>query len=261
MRHFTKAAAVLAVVAAGSASSALAVETDTSQIRAVRSTFNADVARTGTAICYSSIAQFNGFGFTGAGGNVVYADDINMNKPAGTRIDSITFSVVSFNTDGSYAGGGTGGVVTADVQIGLFNAGPDGLPNFGAAKAIINVPGIQIGSFSGGFITIDVKDLNIIKKDERMWAAVVYTSVVGPANIDGSPLISNVGQLISGAGPADKGFSEDFFYNGGTGALSFFGGWPAEIYANFGWQFTSIPTPGAMAIFGLAGLAATRRRR
>ena len=75
------------------------------------------------------------------------------------------------------------------------------------------------------------------------------------------PRVLGVGQLIAGDGPAEKGFSEDFFYNGETGGLSFFGGFPANLYANFGWEFRSVPTPGAMAIFGLAGVAATRRRR
>jgi MYXO-CTERM domain-containing protein len=259
MRHFTKASAIIAVVAAGSASSAFAVDIASGEVREVRNTFSANADRTGTAICYSAL-DASGFGFTGSGGLTIYADDILMNKPGGTRIDGITFSVVSFNSDGSYPGGGTGGVVTADLVIALVNADPGtGLPDFGSIKATIPVTGIQIGSFSGGFVTIDVKDLNIVKKDELMWAAIAYTNVVGPANADGTPLIDNVGQLITNA--ATKGFSEDFFYNGATGGLSFFGGAPANPYANFGWEFTSVPTPGAMAIFGLAGVAATRRRR
>lgn len=215
------------------------------------------VNRTGTSVCYSAL-DFSGFGFTGSGGSTIYADDILMNKPGGTRIDEITFSVVSFNSDGSYSNGtGSGGVVTADLQIALINADPNtGLPDFGSIKAVIPVSGIQIGSFSGGTLSIDVKDLNILKKDEMMWAAIAYTNVSGPANADGSALIDNVGQLITGA--ATKGFSNDFFYSGATGDLRFFGGNP---YANFGWEFRSVPTPGAMAIFGLAGVAATRRRR
>jgi MYXO-CTERM domain-containing protein len=256
MRHFTKASAIIAVVAAGSASSAFAMDVAGGQIRETRNTFNTSVDRTGTAICYSAL-DATGFGFTGAGGSTIYADDILMNKPGGTRIDGITFSVVSFNSDGSYAAGtGSGGVVTADLTIALINAGPDGRPDFNSIKATIAVTGIQIGSFSGGFVTIDVKDLNIVKKDEVMWAAIAYDFVGGPANADGSSLIENCGQLITNA--ATKGFSEDFFFNGATGGLSFFGGNP---YANFGWEFTSVPTPGAMAIFGLAGVAATRRRR
>lgn len=257
MRHFTKASAIIAVVAAGSASSAFAVDVAGGQILEVRNMFSANADRTGTAICYSAL-DFSGFGFTGVGGSTIYADDILMNKPAGTLIEGITFSVVSFNSDGTYtAGTGNGGVVTADLTIALVNADPGtGLPDFNSIKATIEVTGIQIGSFSGGSVTIDVKDLNIVKKDEMMWAAIAYTNVTGPANADGTSLISNVGQLISNA--ATKGFSEDFFYNGATGGLSFFGGNP---YANFGWEFTSVPTPGAMAIFGLAGVAATRRRR
>lgn len=258
MRHFTKAAAAIAVVAAGSASSALAIDVAGGQIRELNNVFGADSAlRTGTAVCYSSISSTASTAFTGAGGNFIYADDILMNKPAGTRIDEITFSVVSFNDDGS----STGGIVTADVQVGLFNAGPDGLPDFTVPKAVVPVTGIQIGSFSGGFLSIDVKDLNIIKKDEVMWAGLVYTNVNGNANADGSSLFEGMGQIIASEGPAEKGFSDDFFYNGETGNLSFFGGFPANIYANFGWEFRSVPTPGAMAIFGLAGVAATRRRR
>lgn len=256
MRHITLTAAAAAVVA-GSASSALAIDVAEGRILELRNSFSASVDRTGTSICYSSLDSLLNTGFVGAGGDTIYADDILMNKPAGTRIDEITFSVVSFNNDGS----STGGVVTADVQIGLFNAGPDGLPDFGSVKAIIPVTGIQIGSYSGGTLSVDVKDLNIVKKDEMMWAGLVYTNVVGPANADASTLLSNMGQIIAGAGPANKGFSDDLFFNGGTGGLSFFGGFPANAYANFAWEFRSVPTPGAMAIFGLAGAAATRRRR
>jgi len=229
------------------------------RIAELRNTFNAStsVDRTGTSICYSSLSQNLNTGFVGVGGDTIYADDILMDKPAGTRIDEITFSVVSFNNDGS----STGGVVTVDVQVGLFNAGPDGLPDFGSVKAVIPVTGIQIGSYSGGTLSIDVKDLNIVKKDELMWAGIVYTGATGPANADGTTLFENLGQIISGAGPAETGFSDDLFFNGDTGGLSFFGGFPANIYANFAWEFRSVPTPGAMAIFGLAGVAATRRRR
>jgi MYXO-CTERM domain-containing protein len=257
MRHFTKAAAAIAVVAAGSASSAFAIDMAGGQVREVRNTFSANADRNGTGICYSAL-YFSGFGYTGSGGATIYADDILMNKPGGTRIDGITFSVVSFNSDGSYTNGtGSGGVVTADLTIALVNADPtSGLPDFNSIKATIPVTGIQIGSFSGGTVTIDVKDLNILKKDELMWAAIAYTNVSGPANADGTPLIDNVGQLIANA--ATKGFSNDAFFSGATGDLRFFGGDP---YANFGWEFTSVPTPGAMAIFGLAGVAATRRRR
>ena len=256
MRHITLTAAAAAVVA-GSASSALAIDVAEGRILELRNSFSASVDRTSTSICYSSLDSLLNTGFVGAGGDTIYADDILMNKPAGTRIDEITFSVVSFNNDGS----STGGVVTADVQIGLFNAGPDGLPDFGSVKAIIPVTGIQIGSYSGGTLSVDVKDLNIVKKDEVMWAGLVYTNVNGNANADGSSLFEGMGQIIASEGPAEKGFSDDFFYNGETGNLSFFGGFPAFPYANFGWEFRSVPTPGAMAIFGLAGVAATRRRR
>jgi len=263
MRHFTKAAAAIAVVAAGSASSALAAENASGQIKQVRNMFSASVddsgSRTGTSIFYSAL-DFSGFGFTGSGGSVIYADDILMNTPGGNDIDEITFSVVSFNSDGSYtAGTGSGGVVTADVTVGLFADDGTGLPNFGASIAQIGVTGIQIGSFSGGSVTISTKGLGIGKTNTTIWAALLYNNVTGPANADATPLIDNVGQLISNA--ATKGFSDDFFFNGASGGLSFFGGAPANPYANFGWEFRGVPTPGAMAIFGIAGLAATRRRR
>ena len=258
MRHFTMAAAGFAVAAAGTA----AIGQTTVQARGglVPGTVNTgSVSRTGQAICYSSLGvaspfdNFSGYGFSQ--GNTATFDDILMNKPAGTRIDEISFSAVSFNDDGST----TGGTVTTTAVIALFNNDPaTGTPDFTSQKAQITVTGLQIDSFTVNIFTIDVKDLNIIKKDEVMWAGILFTGTTGPANADGTPLNDGVGQGIFG--PATKGFSEDLFFQ--DGSLVWFGGAAnGAPYANFGWEFRSIPTPGAMAIFGLAGLAATRRRR
>jgi len=266
MRHFTMVAAGFAVAAAGTA--AIAAEAPTSmQYQTGLTVGQADTGsshRTGSSICYSSLGlgtspfeNFQGGGFSH--GSTPVLDDILMNKPAGTRIDEITFSVVSFNDDGTTSGTSTtpGGDVTTTANVALFNANPDGTPNFAAPKGSVAVTGLVISSFTVNLFTIDVKDLNIVKKDEMMWAGIFFTDTTGPANADGSSLNDGMGQGIFQQ--STKGFSDDLFSFGG--GLNWFGGFPANPWANFGWEFRSVPTPGAMAIFGLAGVAATRRRR
>lgn len=266
MRHFTMAAAGFAVAAAGTAAIAAPAQQEFRSGLSIGQANTGTVHRTGTAICYSSLGVASPFdNFSGSGfshGSTATFDDILMNKPAGTRIDEITFSVVSFNDDGTTPNAGDGGTVTTNAVIGLFNGMPDPggsgltIPDFSSPKAVITVTGLAVDSFTVNLFTIDVKDLNIIKKDEVMWAGVSFSGTTGPANADLTPLNDNMGQGIFGE--ATKGFSDDVFWQGG---LSFFGGAPANPWANFGWEFRSVPTPGAMAIFGLAGLAATRRRR
>jgi len=266
MRHFTMVASGFAVAAAGSAASA---DMNTAQFRGgltAGTVQSGSIDRTGTSIIYSSLGvaspfdNFSGYGFTH--GTVPTFDDILTNAAAGTRIDELSFSAVSFNSDGTTGGDVPGGTTTATAQIALFNEfiDPTGnpAPDFNSPKAIITVTGLEIDSFTVNVFTLDVKDLNIINKDERFWAGLSWVSATGPANADGTPLLDGLGQGIFNA--ATKGFSEDFFWD--PDGLSFFGGADAgNPYANFGWEFRAVPTPGAMAIFGLAGLAATRRRR
>jgi MYXO-CTERM domain-containing protein len=278
MRHFTIAAAGLALAAA---SPALAVDVSIDSIQGGLRIGKAEgysVGRNGRAVCYSSLglgmntpfSNFTGFGFSqdsnGAdpgGTSYVAADDIYMNKPGGTRVDEITFSVVNFNSDGNAAT--SGGSHTFTALVGIFNndpLAPSGLaPDFNSPKGTIAVSG-TVAAFTVNLFTLDVKDLNIIKKDEVIWAALVYTAAgaapgTGP-NTNGETFIENMGQGIFG--PATKGFSDDLYWRNRPGftGLFFFGGDP---YANFGWEFRSVPTPGALALFGLAGAAAARRRR
>jgi len=216
-------------------------------------TSTASVSRTGTSICYSSLGigtpfeNFTGSGFTH--GSDPTFDDILMNKPAGTRIDEITFSGANFNTT----------TVTGTAIVALFNATPDPLnpgltiPDFNSPKAQITVTGLEQDTFTANLFTIDVKDQNIIKKDETIWAGLVWVAATDAEGTDQATLLSNLGQATFG--PSTKGFSDNFFYTGG-GLAAF-----STLYSNFGWEFRSVPTPGAMAIFGLAGVAATRRRR
>jgi len=201
-------------------------------------------------------ANFDGFGF--AHGSTPVYDDIQMSGPVGAPIDGISFSVVSFNDDGST----TGGTVTTNAVIGLFNAilDPDGsgltTPDFTMPIVQITVPGLQIDSNKANIISIDVRDLNISMNDEVVWAGIFFTGTTGPANADASSLNDNVGQGVFGE--ATVGFSDDLAWD--LDGHFFFGG--ADMgspYANFGWQFGFIPTPGAMILFGLAGIAAMRR--
>lgn len=260
MRHFTTLA-VAGFVGAAVGSGALA-DLDTRQYQGGLTPGSAE--NVGGPLSYSSLgigsnpfANFSGYGFSH--GSTPAFDDILNDRP-GWPITGISFSVVSFNSDGST----TGGTVTTNAFIGLYNAMPDPdgsgftVPDFTSPKSQITVTGILVDSFTANIFSIDVRELNILMKDEVMWAGVFFTGTTGPANADGSSLNDNMGQGVFGA--ASAGFSDDLAWD--PAGLFFYGGADAgNPYTNFGWEFSTIPAPGAMVIFGLAGLAAMRCRR
>jgi len=260
MRYFsTLAVAGFAVAAAGSG---VFADLNTRQFRGGLTPGAAENA--GGPLSYSSLgigndpfANFSGYGFSH--GSIPTFDDILNDRP-GWPITEISFSVVSFNSDGSTIGG----TVTTNAIIGLYNAmpNPDGsgltVPDFTSPKAQITVTGLLVESFTASIFSVDVRELNILNKDEVMWAGLFFTGTTGPANADGTALNDNMGQGVFGT--AAVGFSDDLAWD--PGGLFFFGGAGAgNPYTNFGWEFGTIPTPGAMAILGFAGLGAMRCRR
>ena len=156
-------------------------------------------------------------------------------------IDSLTFSIVNFGT-ANYTGGNVS--VVLDDYVGF--AAP------GANLAVLNVDLTgQLDIGAGGFTQLitptNLEGLGLtVNAGDQIWAGVRFDDAGNVADGD-------LAQLITA--PSDIGFSQDLFYDNG---LLFFGGSP---YANFGWEITTIPAPAGLAMLGLGGLVATRRRR
>jgi hypothetical protein len=116
-----------------------------------------------------------------------------------------------------------------DTELGIFNSfggladtDDDGA---GSLLSLLNVPGLPAGDYyfnAGGFNTI--------------YGGGGYEAIVGDFGSDGGNLVINIdgSEVYAGALGAD---SNQFF------------------------RFTVVPTPGTLAVVGLAGIAGIRRRR
>jgi hypothetical protein len=216
---------------------------------------------------YSNIDTFTGSAFSNGGaanqaGNSItrmVADDISFALPylAGQSFSQFTFSVTNLNTvavsarprvrfwlaDG--AGGGPG---TYYSGIGYtFNA-----ISFGA-----NSVGLFTGTIGPGFLQP--------APGQTLWAGITFDNNTGATGATIAQL-NNLGQGIFN--PPAVGSSADAFFqttaagsffgtNNPAGTLTNFGGNPV---GNFGWEFV-VPAPGSVALLGLGGLVASRRRR
>ena len=213
---------------------------------------------------YSNIDTFTGSAFSngGASGGItrMVMDDLTFALPylAGQNISSFTFSVTNLNTvavsarprvrfwlaDG--AGGAPGTYYSSPAAVGYtFNA-----ISFGA-----NSVGLFTGAIGPGFLQPAA--------GQTLWAGITFDNV-GTGATDAQ--LNLLGQGIFG--PPVVGSSQDAFFhtaaagsffasNNPAGAITNFGGAPV---ANFGWEF-NVPAPGSVALLGMGGLLAARRRR
>ncbi len=204
---------------------------------------------------YSNIANFSGQAFSngGAAGGItrLVADDITREGSAGEALTEFTFSVSNLNTAN----------VSARARV-----------RFYAADGAGGGPGTYITGYSFNPITFNAGSVNTYTTGLlvggaamplHFWAGITFDNV-GTGVSDS--LLNGLGQGVFG--PPTQGSSLDtafqtnaagsFLVSNPAGAAFNFNGQPV---ANFGWRVSTVPTPGAMALLGVGGLVAGRRRR
>lgn len=201
----------------------------------------------------------------------IMGDDLqNLNLTGGSIIDEVTFSVVN-GASTSAVGGGVAINVAAnailadvffwDILASDFNPTA---PNFETKPLLgsITVALPALNSLQGSNFTITgLAAQNINVGSGAVFAGVLFRDNPSVAS-DDSAAAFRYGQLLANQ-PATVGTSANFFFrdqiNGAADALG--QAFNAPIVSNFNWSISTIPAPGAVAAFGLAGLAAARRRR
>jgi MYXO-CTERM domain-containing protein len=142
----------------------------------------------------------------------------------------------------------------------------DDLTNFGAFIIEFyddagGTPGASIGQFS-----VDIGDANATPTGLMNGNGGHEYQLEAPVNIalnGGTQYWVSVGS--KNLSPGDDGFIWSLNFNEGDGniAADFFDGFGYSTFGGFDMAFelTGVPTPGSAALLGLAGLAASRRRR
>ncbi|NUQ51250.1 MAG: hypothetical protein HUU19_00980 [Phycisphaerales bacterium] len=212
---------------------------------------------------YDNTVNFLGQAFANGGaqnqsGNTItrlVADDLGGIHPffVGKSVTSITFSVANLNATAVsvrarirfwFADGAGGGPGTYMNSIGYtFNP-------FTFSSGVTNLT----GNLGAGFVLPATK----------IWAGITFDDNTGTT---GATLAQMNNMGVGLFNPPTVGTSADMMFqttaagsffttNNPAGSLFNFGGAPV---ANAGWKL--IPTPGAAALLGLAGIAASRRRR
>lgn len=203
---------------------------------------------------YDNLKNFKGIGFSNAGSTFgvtfLIADDIFRTGSAGDTLSDFVFTVANNNSI----------AVSVRANIRLY-----------ASNGVNNGPGTYLAgysvdpkSFAPNMTTGVQVTLNGTGPElpTHFWAGISFDNIgtsttnaqlnqIGQGVFD-PPTIGSSQNLMFGSVNAG-----DFPVNNPTGSLSS----PGNFKANFGWRFNTVPTPGALALFGLGGLAAGRRRR
>jgi hypothetical protein len=183
------------------------------------------------------------------------ADDFDT-LLSNVTIESMDFGIVTTHTSGT---------ASFDIRVTFWeDADLLGAGNITGNKAsfIIPVSGIGIGAFTTGILTLPVP--------------VAYADGAGAVSFEffnpGSTSVryANATMFFDGTG-VNTGFGDDVFWRDGAaggdglngnyvgGEARFFGG--APNLANTYLQLNGVPAPSAVALLGLGGLVAGRRRR
>jgi len=257
---------ILAVV--GFAGSAMADDFNnvalTLQTSASLSEFSGLNSRAGDpGASYSNIDTFSGQislngGAAGGGITRLQADDINFGRADldGQAIRKVTFSVGNANAV----------AVSARVRVRFwFGDGAGGGPGtyYNGVGFSFNPITFAANSANLFFFDPGAGVLAQIASGNRMWAGMTFDNVGATAT---SAQLDNLGQLLFN--PPAIGSSQDVMFTT-TAAGSFFGtANPAGSFQNFGgnpvanhgWEFV-VPAPTSLALLGLGGIVAGRRRR
>lgn len=217
--------------------------------------------RAGAGAMYSNIDTFSGFASANGGAQVqsgntitrLNADDISMlgalNQGAG--VTQFSFNVANLNAV----------AVSARARIRFYAAdGSGGGPGTVIAGFSFNPISFTANTVQTYFTTLTAGTLLL---PQNFWAGITFDNNTGGTGATLAQM-NNLGMGLFN--PPAIGTSQDVFFQT-TAAGSFLANNPAGSFfnlggnpvANFGWEF--IPTPGAAALFGFAGLAAGRRRR
>lgn len=246
MKTVLKIAGLLAL-AAGTASADIASETPIG----MAGSYNVDYV-TG-AVVDNPIGRYVGTVYSNTGGtanaafsstalNSIWGDEMTT---VGTgTLDAMSFTV--FNS-GSSAGVLASAVVTVNIFrasdssfVGGFAIAPFA---FNLAQGFFTV--LTVSNLSGLGINLDTTGLIVTQQassvvgSTRMGVALMQPVAIGAS---GTTMYIN-SSTVGAAG----------FYNLTSGGL--------PIDADVGYRMDTIPTPGALALLGLGGLAASRRRR
>jgi MYXO-CTERM domain-containing protein len=204
---------------------------------------------------YSNVTNFTGQAFSngGAVGGItrLVADDISRTGNAGEALTEFTFSVSNLNTAN----------VSARARV-----------RFYAADGVGGAPGTYITGYSFNPISFVAGSVNtyttgLLAGGAAMplnfWAGITFDNVgtgISDAqlNLLGQGIFSPPTLGSSGDVAFQTNAAGSFLVSNPAGGSFNFQGQPA---ANFGWRVSTVPTPGAMALLGLGGLAVGRRRR
>lgn len=220
-------------------------------------------ARLDAGASYSNITNFTGQAFANGGsqnqsGNTItrmVVDDTVWAGPTltGQSVLTLRFSVANLNTS----------TVSARARVRFYLDNGSGAPGNYYTGFTFNAL-----AFGSGVTTVTgslaANAFLAVAPGTRLWAGIVFDNNNGATGATAAQL-DNLGQGIFN--PVDIGSSADsafqttaagsFVANNPAGSSFNFNGNPV---ANFGWEFV-VPAPSSLALLGLGGLVAARRRR
>ncbi|QOJ00784.1 MAG: hypothetical protein HRU70_09875 [Phycisphaeraceae bacterium] len=180
-----------------------------------------------------------------ATGSREVADDLNMVGVGAGWLSHMGLSVANVNNTASNLTGGGGAIRFYRQSDGGFIGG------FNFSMPALNLA--AGGSVRLSFAAESLKALNIFLTD-NIWVSTQFTTITW----SGAGSIDNAGIQIRN--PAIIGSSADGIYDVTNSQSINFGGNPLANNAYF-IATDNVPTPGSLALLGLGGLVAARRRR